>query len=67
MGIIKEPLDVDFFVDPRPLTKEELEKISAFIEADKNHRKQIDFNKRHIRTTSRQPSNAGASRRPART
>ena len=51
MGIIKEPLDVDFFVDPRPLTKEEMEKISAFIEADKKHRKQIDFNKRHIRTT----------------
>jgi len=23
MGLIKEPLDVDFEVDPRPLTKEE--------------------------------------------
>ncbi|MCX6250020.1 MAG: hypothetical protein NTX61_04635 [Bacteroidetes bacterium] len=59
MGIIKEPLEVDFFVDPRPLTKEEMEKISAFIEADKKYRKQMDLNKRHIRTTSRQPTMRG--------
>ena len=51
MGIIKEPLEVDFFVDPRPLTKEEWEKISDFIETDKKSRKQKK--KRHIRTTSR--------------
>ena len=31
MGLIKEPLDVDFYVDPRPLTKEEREKISRHI------------------------------------
>jgi hypothetical protein len=31
MGLIKEPLDVDFFVDPRTLTKEEKEKISQHI------------------------------------
>ncbi len=31
MGLIKEPLDVDFYVDPRPLTKEEREKISQHI------------------------------------
>ncbi|MBD0286120.1 MAG: hypothetical protein ICV53_19910, partial [Flavisolibacter sp.] len=31
MGLIKEPLDVDFYFDPRPLTKEEREKISQFI------------------------------------
>lgn len=31
MGLIKEPLDVDFEVDPRPLTKEEKEKISTYI------------------------------------
>lgn len=31
MGLIKEPLDVDFYVDPRPLTKEEREKISKHI------------------------------------
>ncbi len=31
MGLIKEPLDVDFYVDPTPLTKEEREKISLHI------------------------------------
>lgn len=31
MGLIREPLDVDFYVDPRPLTKEEREKISQHI------------------------------------
>jgi len=50
MGIIKEPLEVDFFVDPRPLTKEELKTISVFIETDKKNRLQIK--KRHQRTTA---------------
>ena len=31
MGIIREPLYVDFYVDSRPLTKEEREKISQHI------------------------------------
>ena len=31
MGLIREPLDVDFYVDSRPLTKEEREKISQHI------------------------------------
>lgn len=35
MGIIKEPLDVDFVVDPRPLTEKERKMISDFIKADK--------------------------------
>jgi len=39
MGIIKEPLDVDFVVDPRPLTKAEEKAISDFIRADKEKRK----------------------------
>jgi len=39
MGLIKEPLDVDFVVDPRPLTKEEEQSISEFIRADKEKRK----------------------------
>jgi hypothetical protein len=38
MGLIKEPLDVDFVVDPRPLTKAEQQAISAFIRADKEKR-----------------------------
>lgn len=35
MGLIREPLDVDFVVDSRPLTKEEQLAISEFIKADK--------------------------------
>lgn len=35
MGLIREPLDVDFFVDPKPLTEKEKEMISDFIKADK--------------------------------
>ena len=31
MGLIREPLDVDFYVDPKPLTKQEREKISKHI------------------------------------
>lgn len=43
MGLIKEPLDVDFVVDPRPLTEEERKMISDFIKADKLKRtKTID-------------------------
>ena len=38
MGLIKEPLDVDFVVNPRPLTKKEQLAISAFIKADKEKR-----------------------------
>ena len=39
MGLIREPLDVDFVVDPRPLTNEEKEKISAYIRAYKARQK----------------------------
>lgn len=38
MGLIKEPLDVDFVVDPRPLSKKEQLAISEFIKADKAKR-----------------------------
>lgn len=38
MGLIKEPLDVDFVVNPRPLTKKEELAISEFINADKEKR-----------------------------
>jgi hypothetical protein len=38
MAIIKEPLDVDFVVDPRPLTVAEEKVISDFIRADKEKR-----------------------------
>jgi hypothetical protein len=39
MGLIREPLDLDFFVDPRPLTEKEKKTISDFIKADKEKRK----------------------------
>ena len=35
MGLIKEPLNIDFYVDPRPMTKEDEKAISDFIKADK--------------------------------
>lgn len=38
MGLIREPLDVDFVVDPRPLTQKEELAISEFIKADKAKR-----------------------------
>ena len=53
MGLIKEPLDVDFVVDSRPLTKEEEKAISEFIKADKAKRlkkKELDtLSKRNIK------------------
>jgi hypothetical protein len=39
MGLIREPLNVDFFVDPKPITEKEKKKISDFIKADKEKRK----------------------------
>ena len=41
MGLIKEPLDVDFVVDPRPLTEKERKMISDFIKADKLKRNKM--------------------------
>ena len=35
MGLIKEPLEIDFVVDPRPLTDKERKMISDFIKADR--------------------------------
>lgn len=46
MGLVKEPIDVDFVVDPRPLTKKEEQAISDFIRADKEKRKLKEFRKK---------------------
>jgi hypothetical protein len=35
MGLVREPLDVDFVVDPKPLTAADKRSISDFIKADK--------------------------------
>jgi len=39
MGLIKEPLGVDFYVDPKPLTQQDQKMISDFIKVDKAKRK----------------------------
>lgn len=44
MGLIKEPLSVDFIVESRPLTRAEEKAISEFIKADKE--KRLERNKR---------------------
>ena len=44
MGLIREPLEVDFFVDPRPLTEKEKKMISDYIKSDKEKRK----SKKHV-------------------
>lgn len=51
MPLIKEPIDVDFVVDPRPLTKAEEKAISDFIRADKEKRK---LKKRRKKTVTNQ-------------
>lgn len=51
MGLIKEPFEVDFFVDPKPVTEKERKKISEFIKADKELRRTKKSKKRHIRIT----------------
>lgn len=51
MTLIKEPLDVDFVVDPRPLTKADEKAISDFIRADKEKRK---LTERREKTVSKQ-------------
>ena len=56
MGIIKEPVDIDFVVDPRPLSKKERELISAFIKADKTRRSKQGIKPRTI-TKKRKVSN----------
>lgn len=57
MALIKEPLDVDFVVDPRPLTKAEEKTISDFIRADKEKRKLKERKKKtSIRKKNGQPA-----------
>ena len=46
MGLVREPLDVDFYVDPKPLTKEDLKMISDYIIADKQRRKTLKTTKK---------------------
>ena len=54
----KEPLDVDFEVDSRPLTKEEQLKISEFIKADKAKRALLEKQPTKTRTSDRTKTTA---------
>lgn len=49
MEIIKEPLNVDFVVENRPLTSEEEKQISDYI---KSHKSKTTDNSKSKRTTS---------------
>ena len=55
MGLIKEPLDVDFYVDPRPLTKKEREAISQHIREYKEkmakHKRRNTVPRKHVLLT----------------
>jgi len=55
MDIIKEPLDVDFEVDPRPLTEAEKKAISKFIKTHKA--KRLASEKRITKTKPKTPEN----------
>ncbi len=58
MGLIKEPLDVDFVVDPRPLTKKEQLAISEFIKADKEKRALLEKRASKTRTSHKAKTTA---------
>ena len=51
MGLIKEPFELDFFLDPKPVSKEDIQKISDYIKSDKKNRKILKTKQKHkIRT-----------------
>ena len=50
MGLIREPLDVDFVVDPRPLTDKEKKQISDYIRAYKARHSKKHTRKRTLTT-----------------
>jgi len=54
MGLIKEPLGVDFYVDPKPLTKKEREAISKHI---REYKKKMAKSKSRITKTKARATN----------
>ncbi|OFY65520.1 MAG: hypothetical protein A3H98_00580 [Bacteroidetes bacterium RIFCSPLOWO2_02_FULL_36_8] len=52
MGLIREPLDVDFVVDPRPLTEKEKQQISEYIRAYKALHAKKHASKRTLLTST---------------
>lgn len=59
MKLIKEPLEIDFLVDPRPLTKNEQFAITEYIKADKAKRALSEkrLMKTHTSSNSKRPVN----------
>ena len=57
MGLIREPLDVDFVVDPRPLTDTERAQISEYIRKEK-HKKKSVLKRRTRKSSSRKKVSA---------
>ena len=56
MGIIKEPIDVDFYVDPKPLTDEERELISQYIlQYKENQKRKIKSIPKHSKPVQERP------------
>lgn len=51
MGIVKEPLNIDFVVENRPLTKEEEKQISEYIISQKKKRELKDNSNSRISKT----------------
>lgn len=52
MGLIREPLEVDFVVDPRPLNKKEKQQISEYIRAYKAQHSKKNAKKQGKRSAS---------------
>jgi hypothetical protein len=46
MAHIKEPIELDLFVDPKPLTDADRKRISDFIKADKEKRAKLKTSKK---------------------
>ena len=55
MGLIREPIGVDFIVDSRPLTEDEKSAISEFIRTDKEKRRHRELQKRTISKKIKDP------------
>lgn len=51
MGLNKERLEIDFFVDPKPLTKVEIKQISDYIKADKEKGNKLRTSKKKSTAT----------------
>jgi hypothetical protein len=58
MGLIREPIGVDFIVDSRPLTEDEKLAISEFIRTDKEKRRHRELQKRTISKKIKTPQPA---------